>query len=115
MVTRCCGSVPLTSASTSSAVKPTAESPFGIPVARMILTTSCASSSPPSASPALSTSAPRKRAACQWRSGLAGAVKRKSGYQYTGLEVLAGALADPDRIAENALWACRLFGDFEED
>lgn len=46
---------------------------------------------------------------------IAGAVKGKTGYQYTSLDTLAAALADPDRIAENVLRAARFFSDFEEE
>jgi hypothetical protein len=46
---------------------------------------------------------------------VAAAVKRKMGYQNTGLDALALALADPNHRADNFIRYGRLFGDFEEE
>ena len=65
LVTRCCGSVPATRASTSSAPNPTAESPFGMPTRRMIRSIWLARISPASSAAAPPVSAPSSRAACR--------------------------------------------------
>src|SRR5207237_531471 len=46
---------------------------------------------------------------------VAAAVKQQKGYAYTGLDTLARALAQPDRLAENVIRNARFTGDYEEE
>ncbi len=76
LITRYCGSAPVASASTCASSKPSAVSPFGMPVARISSMMRPASTSPASACVAPLVEPPSARAHRRWRSGCANAVWR---------------------------------------